>query len=783
MLHETPEFRHFRNAFAEGKAPLTIIVGAGLSTPAGLPTWSALEKKLRQDVEQKRRSLGTLELELRKKQYASLKEASDPWIAFQSIKNILGPATFESSVQEFLTPNDDSEIPVGYGELLKLKPNSLVSLNLDRFAGEAAVKSKQKFLNPIYGKELASKWGSVVHTRPSIIYLHGDVINPSTWVMTRSDLDGLLSSDGHRAFLEHTYLSNIVLFVGLSAEDAALSVPLIRLTKAKFAPPQLYWLTHRASDDLQRWADDHRVRVIRYTANGNDDHARAISEFVSKVNHYIPKEPEAPPVISENIPPIQYSDPADLSKLPPEEIRRHIASDINRIILESNEDSIYENYRKYCIENDFAIHTAFYRPNRSGSDTWFGYELSIPSIGRGNFGEVYSATDSEGNLVAVKIMNKEAFSSDEMLGGFRRGVRSMNHVSEGGVEGMTTLIDAFEMPPTIVMPFISGMSLQQILDNDYKVSWSTVLRIASSVGKIVAKAHALPATVMHRDLKPSNIMIKDYDYSENFDPDVVVLDFDMSWHKGSKEKDVIFESRDDFGYLAPEQTVSGEKYHPRNTKVDSYGLGMTMYALFSHKAPLANEPLNPSWYDKILVAVSRNYDRDWRSAPFRLARLIRDATEVDQSARKDYFRLSSQIDIVLSAVEDESQLEDADVWAEEVLARIGASVPYSWDDDRAHGRLPLPSVTVSAEGASLNREVTIKIEHADVGMQKRGNLKMFLKENLSKCDRFLKDGGWKVEIANVMMSSLVISAKIPIESLRGNASPFDAVREAVRVFK
>jgi serine/threonine protein kinase len=283
---------------------------------------------------------------------------------------------------------------------------------------------------------------------------------------------------------------------------------------------------------------------------------------------------------------------------------------------------------------------------------------------------------------------------------------------------------------------------------------------------------------MHRDLKPSNIMIRDYEYLEEFDPDVVVLDFDMSWHKGSKEKDVVFESRDDFGYLAPEQTVSHGPYHPRNTKVDSYGLGMTAYALYGSQAPLANESLNPDWFEKVLTACQKRYDHGWKSAPYRLARSIRDATTVDQSERKDFFRLTRQFDVVLRAIQSTSELNEADAWAEELLARLGSSLRYEWDDERSGGYLASPGVNVFADGDVINRRIDIKMEYIDQGMQKRSNIKFMLQQNLDKAVRELRAGGWRIGVANVMMSSSVVTANATVDEFKDSNVLFTTAKAA-----
>lgn len=168
-------------------------------------------------------------------------------------------------------------------------------------------------------------------------------------------------------------------------------------------------------------------------------------------------------------------------------------------------------------------------------------------------------------------MHELILSDQNMLGGFRRGVRSMRILTDAGVRGIVPIIDAYELPPTIVMEHIEGITLDDAIKARPDLPWSIKLSIATKIAQIVLSGHSLPKTVMHRDFEPSNIMIRNFEYTGMFTPDVAVLDFDMSWHKGSSEKDVVFETRDDFGYLAPEQTTTMHGVSAVSTRVDPTG--------------------------------------------------------------------------------------------------------------------------------------------------------------------------------------------------------------------
>jgi len=370
-----------------------------------------------------------------------------------------------------------------------------------------------------------------------------------------------------------------------------------------------------------------------------------------------------------------------------------------------------------------------------------------------------------------------------MLGGFRRGVRSMRMVGDSQIDGLVPLIEAYELPPTIVMPFVEGVSLQEAFERRSDLSWETKIRISSRVAEIVSRAHALPSTILHRDLKPSNIMIENFEYQGDFDPVVKVLDFDMSWHKGSKEKDVIFESRDDFGFLSPEQTGASPRYHAQTTKVDSYGFGMTIYFMFGGVAPLANEPLNPTWARSVRRAVSRDYRYDWISAPTKLARIVVKATSFDQAERVDFFRLRNQLNLIEKSIVDPLNVSDSDFWGEELLARIGASVDYVWDDEGSCGHVSSPSgITVSVISNFRDQSIDLKIEYSDSGAMERSGRATILRQRLDMALRELKDAGWQKGVGNVLMGGLVINATISVGDLSLSSPSVSTLSKLYRKF-
>src|SRR5205085_754602 len=154
-------------------------------------------------------------------------------------------------------------------------------------------------------------------------------------------------------------------------------------------------------------------------------------------------------------------------------------------------------------------------------------------------GFVYEAKDKSGNDVAIKILHGNVKEEPEMMDSFRRGVTAMRILSERKVNGMVPYVAAWEIPTCTVMDLVLGPNLEEAVDSGFIDSWDSVLRIAIDVVHIIRSAHRLPERVLHRDIRPPNVMLRNY-YNDPNDFEVVVLDFDLSWHRDASGLSVDF---------------------------------------------------------------------------------------------------------------------------------------------------------------------------------------------------------------------------------------------------
>ena len=184
-------------------------------------------------------------------------------------------------------------------------------------------------------------------------------------------------------------------------------------------------------------------------------------------------------------------------------------------------------YEEFFKKYDEAIYRAWYTSENSDL---LGYRLEKLHA-KGAFGRVYRAISPGGNQVAIKVLLEEERRRADFLQSFRRGVRSMQILSKRAVEGIVGYEEAYEIPSFVVMEWVEGPNLSDAVKSKIVSDWSDALRIGRDLSRIIENAHRTPERVLHRDLRPANIMLQGY-YQNPANWNVVVLDFDLSWHLG-----------------------------------------------------------------------------------------------------------------------------------------------------------------------------------------------------------------------------------------------------------
>jgi serine/threonine-protein kinase len=224
--------------------------------------------------------------------------------------------------------------------------------------------------------------------------------------------------------------------------------------------------------------------------------------------------------------------------------------------------------------------TAEYNPNAVLGGR---YELG-EVIGRGGMAEVHRGRDLRlGRLVAIKSLRVDLVTDQTFQARFRREAQSsaaLNHpnivavydTGESEINGVSV--------PYIVMEYVEGKTLREMLREEPSISVDVALEVTSEI--LTALDYSHRAGIVHRDIKPGNVMI-----TEN--GQVKVMDFGIARAMGEAGQTMTQTSMvvGTAQYLSPEQ-ARGETADARS---DLYATGCVLYELLTGRPPFVGDSL------------------------------------------------------------------------------------------------------------------------------------------------------------------------------------------------
>jgi predicted Ser/Thr protein kinase len=215
------------------------------------------------------------------------------------------------------------------------------------------------------------------------------------------------------------------------------------------------------------------------------------------------------------------------------------------------------------------------------------YEL-VAKLGEGGMSVVYRARRVHiGDDVAVKILTGKFVTDDAALTRFRREARAAAMLRHPNVITIHDFgeTDDQHAPAFIVMEFVKGTPLGELLRTEHHFSVGRAVRLMRAVCAGVGAAHR--QGVVHRDLKPENVLVVAPD--DDFESESVrVVDFGLAKllaDAGVASSGAVVGTP---YYMSPEQCL-GE---PLDARSDVYSLGVMFYEMLSGKRPFMSETVS-----------------------------------------------------------------------------------------------------------------------------------------------------------------------------------------------
>lgn len=211
-------------------------------------------------------------------------------------------------------------------------------------------------------------------------------------------------------------------------------------------------------------------------------------------------------------------------------------------------------------------------------------------IGRGGMAEVHEGRDLRlGRRVAIKILRPDLATDPTFQARFRREAQSaasLNHpnivsVYDTGQDTLQPEGDNGEpavVVPYIVMEYVDGMTLRQLLASGRRLLPERALEIAAGILSALDYAHR--HGIVHRDIKPANVML-------TRTGDVKVMDFGIARAINDSGSTMTSASAvmGTAQYLSPEQ-ARGEIVDARS---DLYSTGVVLFELLTGRPPFTGD--------------------------------------------------------------------------------------------------------------------------------------------------------------------------------------------------
>ncbi len=200
-------------------------------------------------------------------------------------------------------------------------------------------------------------------------------------------------------------------------------------------------------------------------------------------------------------------------------------------------------------------------------------------LGRSLVAEVFLAREPAlKRLVAVKVLSPHLVDDASAVRRFEREAQSAARIAHPNVVTVYRVGRLSRGLPFLVMRFIKGRSLGDLVRADGPLEYHDACEILGTVASAVAAGHR--SNVVHRDIKPSNVLV------ETGTGRVVVVDFGIAaiLATGEEEPDRITTVGHIVGdpqYMSPER-LHGEMADEAS---DVYNLGLLGYEVLTGRGP------------------------------------------------------------------------------------------------------------------------------------------------------------------------------------------------------
>lgn len=266
------------------------------------------------------------------------------------------------------------------------------------------------------------------------------------------------------------------------------------------------------------------------------------------------------------------------------------------------------------------------------TQTVFADRYTIESVlGVGGMSTVYRAKQKLlDRTVAIKLLDRELAKEPDAVKRFLQEARVISQFDHENLISVHDFGISPEGQPFIVMDFIEGRTLEQVIYEEGPLQLDRALYLFLAIATGIAFAHE--AGIIHRDIKPGNLLITTDQHGTEY---VKLLDFGLAKLKQSAEGytekltqgDLIIGTVD---YMSPEHCQGKEL----DARTDIYAFGCVMYETISGIEPFGSDNLLQTIQNQInKQPVPFNQIHPSLKVPDSMQRVVFKALEKDRNKR------------------------------------------------------------------------------------------------------------------------------------------------------
>jgi serine/threonine-protein kinase len=261
----------------------------------------------------------------------------------------------------------------------------------------------------------------------------------------------------------------------------------------------------------------------------------------------------------------------------------------------------------------------------------------VRALGSGGMGIVLLARhETLDRHVAIKLLRGSSHEETDNVARLAREARAVSRLESEHVARVMDVGTLDDGAPFIVMEFLSGADLGQVLHERKRLPIGVAVDYVLQAGEAIAEAHALG--IVHRDLKPSNLFLTERRDGSAL---VKVLDFGISKISSSNDdmRPGLLPSDASITapgavvgsplYMSPEQLQSSKRV---DTRTDIWSLGIVLHELLTGRRPFEADSFMAIGA-KIAAGAPTPLRDGCPEAPDGLVAVVRRCLEKDPAAR------------------------------------------------------------------------------------------------------------------------------------------------------